>query len=151
MKYRVRKGRLDEAYFEMTPLIDIVFLLVIFFMVVINFQQLNVHADLRLPQTEHAIPPKDERGTRVVLNYTKMGTWVVSGETKTPAQIGNLLKIEAQVATRLADGSPDVTVVIRADKMAPYERIAPILALCAQPDVAISRVAFMTLTSRVEE
>ena len=149
MKFPSKKGRLDAPYFEMTPLIDIVFLLVIFFMVVINFQQMNVSADLLLPKADYAIPPKDVHGSRVVLNFNRDYEWVVSGRRLSPQEIENLLTIEARVANRLPNGTPDVTIVIRAHKLAPFEKIAPIILTSAR--IGISKVAFMTLTTREEQ
>ena len=149
MRFPSRKTRLDEPYFEMTPLIDVVFLLIIFFMVVINFQQLNVTADLLLPKADYAIPPKDVRGSRVVLNLNKEYQWVVSGRALTGEELEDLLKVEARVADRLPDGTPDLTIVVRAHKLAPYEKVVPVILTSAR--VGIAKLAFMTLTSREEE
>jgi len=149
MRFPSRKSRLADPYFEMTPLIDIVFLLVIFFMVVINFQQLNVTADLLLPEADYAIPPKDVRGSRVVLNLNREHQWVVSGRALDTQELEDLLRVEARVADRLPDGTPDLTIVIRAHKLARYERIVPVILTSAR--AGIVKVAFMTLTSREEE
>ena len=148
MKFSSRKSRLDAPYFEMTPLIDIVFLLVVFFMVVINFQQMNVSADLLLPEADYAVPPKDLHGSRVVLNLNRDYQWVVSGQVMSPQQVEDLLRVEARVAKRLPDGTPDLTIVIRAHKLATYERIVPVILASAR--IGIRKVAFMTLTSREE-
>ena len=102
MRFPSAKSRLEAPYFEMTPLIDIVFLLVIFFMVVINFQQMNVAADLLLPTVDYAVPPKEVHGSRVVLNLNKDLQWVVSGRVLSLQEVEDLLKVEARVADKLA-------------------------------------------------
>jgi biopolymer transport protein ExbD len=149
MRFPSRKGRLEAPYFEMTPMIDIVFQLIIFFMVVINFQQLNVAADLLLPLADFAIPPKDVQGSRVVLNFSKDYEWIVSGRRLSQQEIDDLLNVEARVANRLPDGTPDLTIVIRAHKLAPYEKIMPVILASAK--AGITKVAFMTLTTHQEE
>lgn len=151
MRYQQKGSRLEEAYFEMTPMLDIIFQMNIFFMVVINFGGINVSTDLLLPRAEYAIPPKNVQGSRVVLNLTRQHQWMASNRVLGPKELDETLRIEARVANRMPDGvTPDLTIVIRADWMAPYEKIAPVIEACAK--VGIAKVAFMAIAPReVEE
>ncbi len=145
MKISTRKGRLVEPYFEMTPMMDIILQLNIFFMCTIHFGGMNVSADLRLPKAEFAIPPEGTGGSRVIFNYTKDGQWIVSNNhLEGLKEVEDLLKREKLVAPKAPDGTPDLTIVVRADKMAPYEHIRPLIEACARN--GIYRVAFMAVT-----
>lgn len=57
-----------QAEINMTPMIDIVFQLIAFFMVIINFEQTQADERVKLPRDELARPPKQARKEKQVIN-----------------------------------------------------------------------------------
>lgn len=66
MKIKRSKATIVEA--DMTPMIDMVFQLIAFFMIVTNFEQTQADERVKLPADKLARPPKVAREQEVVLN-----------------------------------------------------------------------------------
>ena len=70
---------------NLTPLLDVVFQLITFFMLVINFSSENYDQRVRLPVAESARPVEDESRVsedRLVLNVDKEGHLLIGGEVQ---------------------------------------------------------------------
>ncbi len=101
----------------MTPMIDMTFQLIAFFMVLINFSEVEQDQRINLPLSELAKPPETSYEKPITLQMTKDETVIFGGEEITIEQTATALLREAQIIQ--ADGKTklnDVTVVIRADK-----------------------------------
>lgn len=59
---------MDNPEVDMTPMIDCVFQLITFFMLVINFESTSADERVKLPESEIAKPPKVKREDEVVIN-----------------------------------------------------------------------------------
>ena len=96
---------------NMTPMIDIVFLLIIFFMTVTQVSKVN-KMQLDLPELEAA---KEQKPSELVINIDVLGDIFISGTQRTIPEVESLLADEL-VAN---GGNPDMlTIVIRADRNA---------------------------------
>src|SRR5881397_473941 len=68
---------------NLTPLLDVVFQLITFFMLVINFSSDNYDVRVRLPVAPTAVPPEAGKGEdehRLVFNIDKEGNLLFNGE-----------------------------------------------------------------------
>jgi len=65
---RINKAEPALAEVDMTPMIDIVFQLIAFFMVISNFEQTQADERVRLPEDVLALPPKVKPAHELVLN-----------------------------------------------------------------------------------
>lgn len=117
----------ENLNLNLTPMIDVVFLLVIFFMVATRFTEAERNIELELPQVpaagEAAAPIKPR-----VIAVTNEGQTLLDGE---PVAIEEL-------TSRLADEvrrSPDVQVVINGDARTPFQAVAAALAACREARV----------------
>ncbi len=99
--------------FNITPLIDVVFLLVIFFLVATHFVQYDTAEAVELPQATTA---DGQSGTprRLVVTITADEELLVKGEPVTLATIAQMIADDTQVR------SADYEVRIRADQRVPY-------------------------------
>ena len=120
---------------NITPLIDIVFLLIIFSMVVSQFSKLHAEK-LELPEARKGAEPKPTRTGRVVVNLLPDGRIVVAGTDHTRRTLGGLL--DEQVA-RLEPGG--LSVVVRSDRRTRWKLVRPVLELCAARRIARVKVA----------
>jgi len=122
MKIRVDEER-NSAYVNLTPMIDVVFLLVIFFMVTTTFIQLEKEMDIDLPESasgESITNPQEE----IVINMRRDGSLLVNGTDVTLEQLSDLLRQAVSV-------DPNQAVILRGDRSAFYDKVVRVLDVCA--------------------
>ena len=138
MKFRTREHRTPHV--ELTPLIDVVFLLLIFFMISTTFVS-RTGLQIRLPEADSAQTNPDT--ARVEVMVTEEGDFLVDGEA-VPAErsLTEVLRGRAQAA---ADGAGPM-LVIRADRNARHGAV--VTAMDAGSAAGLDRVAISTLAPR---
>jgi biopolymer transport protein ExbD len=125
---------------NLTPMLDMVFQLVTFFMLVINFKSAALDLSLKLPVVGSA-RPVDSKGQEelLVLNIDNLGTLNVYGAKKRDREIESYIAGEAQASLLTArQKQPDIkagdelptTVVIRADKNTPFKLLNRVIKAC---------------------
>ena len=131
---------------NLTPLLDVVFQLITFFMLVINFSADTYDQRIRLPIAATASPPEPGKAAeedRRVFNIDKDGKLIWNGELLDSERTIREIKIQAQVArsdaerVRKKSGKPKsddetllTTIVIRCDKETTYSDIYRIITAC---------------------
>ena len=110
-----RKFDAKAAEGDMTSMIDMVFQLIIFFMVLINFSQDDQNEAIKLPSSELAKPAEAPLENPIVLNLAFNGNVYLGGETATIAGLRPLLELEANVLKSQNKSAKDANVIIRAD------------------------------------
>lgn len=120
---------------NITPLIDIVFLLIIFSMVVSQFTKLQAEK-LDLPEARSGAEPGRVRTGRVVVNILRDGQAIVAGRGQSPASLDRLLAAEARRV-----GAGEASVLIRSDRRTGWRWVWPILRTCARRGIARVKVA----------
>ena len=107
---------------NLTPLIDVVFLLLIFFMVTATFQ--NDERDLRIsvPQAEHGNPIRDLPEVMVV-GVRKDGTISIGGREVDKEELRRVL-------TRARRKNRKQKVIVRADRDTPFQHPILVLDMC---------------------
>ena len=107
---------------EMTPMIDMVFLLLIFFLVATTFQQEEREMQIALPEAA-AAGPISTALREIIINVTDDGRMIVSGAELSPTEL------QTMVEEAIAD-NPEQKVTIRGDRNALYESIVRPLDIC---------------------
>jgi biopolymer transport protein ExbD len=128
---------------NLTPLLDVVFQLITFFMLVINFSNDNYDARIKLPVAGSARPlddPSKAGEDRLVLNIDKRGQLLFNGKVLSGGQAIEQIKFEAQLARlnrKTLRGKKDdpnealpTRIVIRADRDTPFSQFYYILTAC---------------------
>jgi len=110
----------EEFGVAMAPLIDVVFLLLVFFLVSTSFVKPEKSIDIVLPIADQAKKAPQEDRTLVV-NVRETGVVVVEGRVLT----GHDELVGVMEAARKAN--PDVCVVIRGDKKALHEHVVRVM------------------------
>jgi len=116
----------------MTPMIDMTFQLIAFFMVVINFAGADQNEQIHLPESELAKPPDAPLEFPITLQLTKKGTVILAGEETGIGGIGSLLLRERQVLEQRGHGVGEAIVVIRADSDAKTGRVQELIKVCQE-------------------
>ena len=117
-----RKREEDAPSIEMTPIIDMVFLLLIFFLVATTYQQSERELAIALPEAE-AAGPISTMLREIIININAQGDIIVGGQ----AISLNELRTLVSDAVRM---NPDQKVSVRGDKDLPYGTIARVLDVC---------------------
>lgn len=108
---------------SMTPLIDVVFLLLIFFLVASRLSQEDRELDIPLPSAANAMPMTAEP-QEMVVNVDGQGAIYVNGKFLEVSQFENLLR---QAAVNNPIGQ---SVIIRADRNVPLQTPVNIMDIC---------------------
>ena len=130
---------------NLTPLLDVVFQLITFFMLVINFSNDNYDKSIKLPVAGSARPlddPSKAAEDRLVLNIDSKGDLLFNGKVLSGGQVIEQIRFEAQLA-RLnakavagkkpgaeADDGLATRIVIRADRDTPFAPILSLISAC---------------------
>jgi len=122
------------AAVDITPLIDIVFLLLVFFMSIWQAAHMEVQAELVLPLAKHGDPRQQQDRDRLVVNIDQAGECYVSNRKLTPEQLAALLAEEARRSLDV-EGFAQRPVIIRADGSRPWSEVRDIMALCRKNSI----------------
>lgn len=115
-----RKQRRREANLEMTPLIDVVFLLLIFFLITTTFSKTR-EAEIPINLPKAVTGEKATSGEKVVLFVTKEGGVEVKGDA--PLEGDSLTDKLAGLHER----DPDMNIVLKGDQGASHGRVIEVL------------------------
>ena len=125
MNFRKRTSELPQ--FQTTPMLDVVFLLLCFFVTSSVFSQWETEISIALPTAKSATVPGRMPG-EIILNLNEKGTISVNGQELSLSEVTERL-------TRIAKLYPGQPVVIRADKTAAYEKLVGLIDACRAADV----------------
>lgn len=115
---------------NLTPLIDIVFLLLIFFMVTASFKEDERDLKVILPGAENSDPIKDLPEI-ILVSVRKDGGFYVGNQALDKEEVRTLLE-------RAKEKNSRQKVMIRADRDVPMQHPVVILDLCAGLGIATS-------------
>ena len=132
-----RQLRRPEVSINLTPLIDVVFLLLIFFMVSTSFSELT-QLVVDLPEAEGAPASAD---TAVLLVVDEAGNMTLDGEPVPNDAHG----LSAAIGERLS-GNTDILVTLSADAMTPHQYVVTAMDVVAQ--LNITRLTIATENTR---
>ncbi|WDI43495.1 ExbD/TolR family protein [Bremerella sp. P1] len=107
---------------DITPLIDIVFLLLIFFMVMTRFDEEDYKLDVVLPTASEA-QPLISQPRELFINIDADGRFFVRGDERSITDIEEILE-------QTAADNPESSVIIRADKESKIEFSVQVMNAC---------------------
>jgi biopolymer transport protein ExbD len=118
----------DRVHLDLTPMIDVVFLLIIFFMVATKFAELERDIDLQLPEVASTTPRTAAPKQRTVSVHD-------DGQVTLDDQAVTLPELTAQLTAARRD-YPRLSVVIRGDAACSFQHVAATLAACKDAHVS---------------
>ncbi|HKJ23634.1 MAG TPA: biopolymer transporter ExbD [Myxococcota bacterium] len=128
-------GEGDEMTLNLTSLIDVVFLLLIFFMVATTFLDPEREIGIELPEASSA-ELRAESPDEIVINVSREGRLTVGG------RVVDRAGLEAELL-RAARSDPHTPVTIRGDRLAHHEEIVGVMDACGS--AGLSNLAVGTL------
>jgi biopolymer transport protein ExbD len=127
MSVKIDKGRLT-AGLELTPMIDVVFLLMIFFLVASKLDEADRSIDVILPQAS-AAKPLTTRPREFVINIDRAGNYYAGAR---PVRLQDLRQLLRQSA---ADNPQRQTVILRADEETAHKFVVAAMDACVQAGI----------------
>ncbi|HDN69076.1 MAG TPA: biopolymer transporter ExbD [Gammaproteobacteria bacterium] len=136
----LQPGGEDEPEVNLTPLIDVVFLLLIFFMVSTTFEQQS-RIQIELPEATATAAETEDETLEIVID--SQGRYFI-GERQV---VNSEVKTLKSAISKAVDGRESLTVIIRSDASTPYQAV--ITALDATSQLGLTQISLAT--SAVEE
>lgn len=135
MRIRDPMSEGEEPY-NLVPLTDMVFNLLIFFMCATTFAQVEKELSVQLPHTSTSFKPLSAAPKQIIINIKQDGTTVVSGKTYSGEELSQLVNDSVS-----KDGS--TSVIIRCDKEAYVRYFASVAATCRHAGVGEARLSYI--------
>lgn len=120
-----------EAKVDITPLIDVVFLLLIFVMAISQLAAVELQANLSLPVAAQANPEQEGERDRLIINLDENGDIYVANFLLSRADLNRILAREAR-RTMGEDGFSTRPVYIRADADLPFGEVQDVMTMCRE-------------------
>ena len=127
MSVRINKGRLSGGL-ELTPMIDVVFLLMIFFLVASKLDEADRFIDVVLPKAS-AAKPLTSRPRDFLVNIDREGNYFVGAR---PIAISDLQTLLKQAAV---DNPKRQTVIVRADENVAHKFVVAAMNACVEAGI----------------
>lgn len=117
---------------DLTPMLDVVMQLLMYFILCVNFVNEEVSADIQLPSGQTARPLAKGNDDVLLLNIREDGSVKIYGldAMDLPRTKDWLLKRYAEAESRSTDKEVHTTIIVRADNRTPYESIFQVLRIC---------------------
>jgi biopolymer transport protein ExbD len=125
---------------DMTPMIDMTFQLIAFFMVLLNFGEGEVDARIKLPSSQLAKPPEAALTDPLVLQLTHDDQVIFNGEVLPIPALDRPLALERRVLELNAKDVANATVIVRADANAKTGVVQEVIQMCQKNGFEIFRL-----------
>ncbi len=129
------QARSYGVQFNLTPMIDVVFLLIIFFLVASYLSGTENNAAIQLSPAQGGKFDGPESPRRIIVTVNVKGQFLINGKIVTIADFSTQIRPQGKP---VAD--QDLEIRLRVDKRVPYETVEPLLVECAK--AGISRIQF---------
>ena len=120
---RRRKRPLDEVSFQITPMIDMTFLLLIFFMVTQKITEQELNVPVKLPVALSAAPP--QKTERDIINIDGEGNYYIGDRMSSKEEVLAHLKVKFK-------DFPPLQIYLRADQNTPAKKIREFVEMATE-------------------
>jgi biopolymer transport protein ExbD len=121
MKFR-RRAEPHPLGFQIAPMVDVLLVLLCFFILTWNFARRELELPITVPTAEHGQEPS-MTVNQTVLNLQADGTLVMNAKPLDYAEL-------AERMTALARIDKDYAIILRGDESVPYKYVAQVIAIC---------------------
>ena len=126
MKFQSQFGS-ERTGIQLAPMIDVVFLLLIFFIVLWNYARFETEIDISVPAASAGENPERTIG-EIVVNVKKEGGIIIEGTERTELETLEMFK-------SIVAAYPDQALILRGDKEASFDHIVKVLNLCKEANI----------------
>ena len=123
-------GKMLEG--DLTPMIDMTFQLIAFFMVLVNFAEAEQDTRVILPESELAKPPEKAPDEYITLHVTEVQTTILDGIEEPISGLKAVLNRKATFFESTGTIKGDVVVIIRAHEAAATGEVQSVIKQCQE-------------------
>lgn len=123
----ISKYQKERPVIQLAPLIDIVFLTLVFFMSLSIFSEQEAELDITVPHSTESKETARSAG-QIIVNINKSGEMIVNQKEFNDAQLEEMLK-------KVSVLFPNQPVIIRADENAYHKYTVKVLDICARANI----------------
>jgi len=127
MRFSSKHGTEEDVAFPMAAMVDIIFLLLIFFVSTSVFYRLEAEMDIMIPSAQEASVSERTTG-EIIINVRQDGAIVVNQRELNLAELSDLLK-------RVSSLYEGQAVIVRGDGRTRHQHIMDVLDACAKADI----------------
>ncbi len=155
MKLTKADNEPEPLEINMTPMIDVVFLLIVFFMIVVDLTQKDL-VKLQLPKSEMGEPDKKPEKNRITVNITwdeddEMSEIYVKQKPYTLDELKTWMYPIARSRINRKTKFSEIPILIRCDKDAPFRMVQQVMQICADKDIQIYKVLLAAAEIKPDE
>lgn len=127
----------DTELINISSMIDVLFILIIFFLVTTTFKEEEIDHEVTLPVDARNQSLTESTGDLININIRKSGAYVVMGRQMSEEEISEWMT--AEIARK-----PGIKVLIRCDQEAKHLYLANIMSICRHVGVPRANIALKT-------
>lgn len=117
---------------DMTPMIDMTFQLLAFFMVIVNFTEADQNERIKLPKSTLAKPPDRPLDFPITMHLTDTGTVLYGTDELSIPALPTILRRERSLAESEGRKVSDAHIIIRADRLAKAGKVQELIKVCQE-------------------
>lgn len=126
------QSKAEKKELDMTAMIDITFLLIAFFMILINFSEADQNERIKLPVSELAKPPEMPPVEPIVLQILESGLTIYNNVDYDLPGLTAQLDFHKRFLAMMDIPIKEATVIIRADAHSAAGRVQDVIELCQE-------------------
>lgn len=129
-----RPSESDASVINVSSLLDVMFILIIFFLATTTFQQEERDIKVSLPESREG-KALSSTTKLIVINVRRDGTYLLGSDTVTPERMGERIAEAVQ-------SDPAQKVLVRGDQQALHGHVAAAVALCKHAGVREANIGY---------
>ena len=137
MNCRQKSSSNDGEIINISSMLDVMFILIIFFLVTTTFKEEEIDHMVNLPVDAKNQSLTQSTGNLIKINIRKSGAYVLMGKQVTEEQISDWMTTEVEK-------KPDIKVLIRSDQDAKHLYLANVISICRKVGVPRANIAVKT-------
>ena len=136
MRFKTETSQGGELI-NISSMIDVLFILIIFFMITTTFKEEEVDHLVKLPTDKRNQSLTQSKGNLIKVNIREQGEYIVMGAQMTEEQLSTWMKDEIE-------RKPELKVMIRCDKESKHLHLANVMSICRHVGVPEANIAVRT-------
>jgi biopolymer transport protein ExbD len=129
---KIKSNQPGIVEMDMTPMIDMTFQLLAFFMVIVNFTEADQNERIKLPASALAKPPDRPLEFPITLHLTDKGTVINGADEMVLAALPTVLRRERSLAESEGRKVSEANIIIRADKTTKTGKVQELIKICQE-------------------
>ncbi|MBN1865064.1 MAG: biopolymer transporter ExbD [Victivallales bacterium] len=136
MNIRKKESELEEGIINTSSLVDIMFILIIFFLVTMSFNEAEHDITVNLPETDSSLSSATQA---IIINVRQDASYYIGSQRTTIEGI--------QMALReLLSKNPQQKVLVRGDRNALHGHVAAAIAACRASGIQDANIGYISRT-----